>query len=47
MKNQNLQVSQTESEDSEFPPAVNKESSLFDKIKLKIFIDDHVFKTPT
>ena len=41
MKNQNLQVSQTESEDSEFPPAVNKESSLFDKIKLKIFIDEY------
>lgn len=45
MNNQILQVSQIESEDSEFPPAVSKESMLTD-INIKLFIDEN-FKGTT
>jgi lysine 2,3-aminomutase len=44
MNNQILQVSQIESEDSEFPPAISKESMLAD-INIKLFIDENFRKT--
>ena len=46
MNNQNLQVTQTETESADDYPAKRKEKTLLEKIKLKIFIDENFRGTP-